>query len=226
MKIWKFRFSFCMADSWAFYHNKPHDGNDFRSVAPIAFMIESHLAFPSKSSPKYPKGREKWSRPAVLKRLQVAVTNIGDFGATPLSTLMGMRTRHVKKSNSFVEQKSSIGKLPIIWRRRFLTLCYWVIVCAFYFVFLFVFFFSLFSPISKAKVYIYNFKLSTALEGSEPRLSCRERSLSSSATYCSRQSHHKLTALAQFPLYRQYTEAEVLWSSNGFVLGFKHCAWV
>ena len=76
-------------------------------------MIQSHLAFPSKASPKYPKGREKSSRPAVLKRLQIAVTNIGDFGATPLSTLMGMRTRHVTKSNGFVEQKSSIGKLPI-----------------------------------------------------------------------------------------------------------------
>ena len=47
----------------------------------------------------------------------------------------------------------------------------------------FLFFFSLVLPISKAKVYIYNFKISTALEGSEPRLSCRERSVTASATY-------------------------------------------
>ena len=191
MEIWRFRFSFCMADSWAFYHNKPHDGNDFRSVAPSASKIQSHLVFPSKASPKYPKDREKSSRPAVLKRLQIAVTNIGDFGATPFS-LMGMRTRHVTKSNSFVEQKSSIGKLPIIWRRRFLTFCYWVIVCAFYFVFLF-FFSPFFRLFPKQKFIFYNFKLSTALEGSEPRLSWRERSLTASATYCSRRSHHKLT---------------------------------
>ena len=48
---------------------------------------------------------------AVLRRLQLAVTNVVDFGATPLSSLIGMRNRYVTKSNGVVEQKSSIRKL-------------------------------------------------------------------------------------------------------------------
>ena len=50
---------------------------------------------PQKLLHKDPKYREKSSRPAILRRLQIAATNVVDFGTTPLSSLMGMRSRQV-----------------------------------------------------------------------------------------------------------------------------------
>ena len=55
---------------------------------------DHNLLSPQKFSPKHPKYREKSSRPAVLRPRQIAATNVVDFGATPLSSLMGMRSRH------------------------------------------------------------------------------------------------------------------------------------
>ena len=51
---------------------------------------------------KCPKYRKKSSRPAGLRRWQIAVTNVVDFSATLLSSRMGMQSRHVTKSNGVV----------------------------------------------------------------------------------------------------------------------------
>ena len=52
-----------------------------------------------KSLQKYPKNRKKSSRPAV--------TNVVDFGVTPLSSLKGMRSRNVTRSHGVVELNRS-----------------------------------------------------------------------------------------------------------------------
>ena len=56
-----------------------------------------------KSLQKYPKNRKKSSRPAV--------TNVVDFGVTPLSSLKGMRSRNVTRSHGVVELNRSIISL-------------------------------------------------------------------------------------------------------------------
>ena len=58
------------------------------------------------------KHRKLTSRPSVLWRRQIAVTNVVDFGTKPVSSFRSMRSRHVTKSNGVVEQKSSFRKLP------------------------------------------------------------------------------------------------------------------
>ena len=65
----------------------------------------------AKAFPQRPKYREKSSRPAVLKRLQIAATNVVECGATTLRPLMGRRRRQVTKFNVVVGQKSSLRKL-------------------------------------------------------------------------------------------------------------------
>ena len=51
---------------------------------------------------KCPKYRKKSSRPAGLRRCQIAVTYVVEFSATLLRSRMGMRSRHVTKSNGVV----------------------------------------------------------------------------------------------------------------------------
>ena len=58
---------------------------------------------PIKNLQKYPKNRKKSSRPAV--------TNVVDFGVTPLSSLTGMRSRNVTRSHGVVELNRSIISL-------------------------------------------------------------------------------------------------------------------
>ena len=70
------------------------------------------LPSPQKLFPKDPKYREKPALPAGLRYLQIAATNVIDFGTTPLSSLMGMRSRQVTNSNGVVEQMTSLRKLP------------------------------------------------------------------------------------------------------------------
>ena len=76
-----------------------------------------NLLSPKKSLQKDPNYREKTSktsaRPAVLRRRQIADTNVVDFDETSVSSLTSMRSRHVTKSNGVVQPKSSIRKLPI-----------------------------------------------------------------------------------------------------------------
>ena len=76
-----------------------------------------NLLSPQKLLQKDLNYQENTSKPSrtscCLRRRQIAVTNIVDFGATSVSSLTGMRSRHVTKSNGVVEPKSSIRKLPI-----------------------------------------------------------------------------------------------------------------
>ena len=44
-----------------------------------------------------------------LRRRQIALTNVVDFGSTPASAQKGMRSRHVTQSNGVVVQKLPIN---------------------------------------------------------------------------------------------------------------------
>ena len=107
------------ADSWAFHLNKPHDRNDFTVGCTICFqdtitMFSSLKSFSEKTLIIGRKHRNLAPRHAVLRRqqLQIAVTNIVDFGATSKSSPTSMRSRHVTKSKCVVEPRPSIRKLP------------------------------------------------------------------------------------------------------------------
>ena len=71
------------------------------------------LLSPLKNTPSIGrKHRKLTSRPPVLRRRQIAVSNVVDLDATSVSSLMSMPSRHVTEANGVVEQKSSIRKLP------------------------------------------------------------------------------------------------------------------
>ena len=64
------------------------------------------------------KLRKLVSRPAFSRTPAIAVNNGVDFGATPASAQISMRSKPVTQSNAVVVRKSSIRKLPNIYRKQ------------------------------------------------------------------------------------------------------------
>ena len=81
--------------------------------------MQSQLTLPSKASTKIPKVSGEIITSCCFKSRQISVTNVVDFDGTP-SSLMGMRNRHITKSNGVVGQNSSIRNLPFKKLRRLL----------------------------------------------------------------------------------------------------------